>query len=117
MSGLRGRLGGDVFSGRGWGGAGFGGAFGPESGVEVGEDAVTVFDLGEAGGHVFVEDAVVLEGLPDDLEFEELVVVGEEAGLGVVARGAGGDEELPVGGFEEEEFAAELLSDARAKVG
>ena len=50
-------------------------------------------------------------------ELVELVVVGEEADLGVVAGGAGGDEELPVGGFEQEEFAAELLDDASAEVG
>ena len=115
--GLRGRFGGDVFFGGRWGCAGCGGAFGPEAGVEVGEDAVAVLDLREAGGHVFVEGAVVLEGLPDGLEFEELVVVGEEAGFGVVARGAGGDEELPVGGLEQQELAAELLNDAGAESG
>ncbi len=43
--------------------------------------------------------------------------MGEEADLGVVAGGAGGDEELPVGGFEEEKFAAELLHDALAEGG
>ena len=37
--------------------------------------------------------------------------------LGVVAGGSGGDEELPVGGFEQEELAAELLDDARAALG
>ena len=51
------------------------------------------------------------------LSLEELVVVGEEADLGVVARGAGGDEELPVGGFEQQELAAELFHDARAQLG
>ena len=56
--------------------------------------------------------AVGLRVLPDGFELVELVVVGVEAELGVVARGAGGDEELPVGGFEEEEFAAELFDDA-----
>ncbi len=43
--------------------------------------------------------------------------MGEEADLGVVAGGSGGDEELPVGGFEEEELAAELLHDALAEGG
>ena len=89
--------------------AGFVRAGGPEGGVDVGEDAVAEFDCGEAFAHVFVEGAVGFEGLPDGLEFVELVVVGEEAELGVVAGGAGGDEELPVGGFEQEELAAELL--------
>ena len=37
-----------------------------------------------------------------DFELVELVHVGLEAELGVVAGGAGGDEELPVGGFEQE---------------
>ncbi len=40
--------------------------------------------------------------------------MGEEADLGVVAGGSGGDEELPVGGFEEQELAAELFHDAGA---
>ena len=43
--------------------------------------------------------------------------MGVEAELGVVAGGAGGDEELPVGGLEQQELAAELLDDALAEVG
>ncbi len=88
------------------------GAGGPEVGVDVGEDAVAFFDGGEAG-FLFRGDGVVgFEMLPDGLELVELVDVGLEAELGVVAGGAGGDEELPVGGFEQEELAAELLDDA-----
>jgi len=41
--------------------------------------------------------------------------VGEEADFGVVAGGSGGDEELPVGGLEQEELAAELFDDAGAE--
>ena len=109
-------LGGDSFPGGGGFVAELRGTSGPEAGIDVGEDAVAEFDLVEAAGQVLIEGAVVLECLPNGFEFEELVVVGEEAGLGVVAGGAGGDEELPVGGFEQQQLAAELLYDARADV-
>ena len=70
------------------------------------------------GGLLFGGDgAGGLEGLPDGFDLVELVVVGEEAELGVVAGGAGGDEELPVGGLEQKELAAELLHDALAEGG
>ncbi len=59
--------------------------------------------------------AVAAERVPERAEFVELIAVGVEAELGVIARGAGGDEELPVGGFEEQELAAELFDDALAE--
>ena len=93
------------------------GVQGPVGGVDIREDAVAFFDGGEAGGLVVVEGAVVLPGLPDGFDLGPLLVVGEEAELGVIAGGAGGDEELPVGGFEEEELAAELLHDLGSKGG
>ena len=77
----------------------------------MGEDAVALLNGGQAGLHMGVELAVGGVGLPDLLELEELFVVGEEAELGVIAGGAGGDEELPVGGLEQEQLAAELLGD------
>jgi len=61
------------------------------------------------------DGAVGFEVLVDGFEFVELVVVGGEAEFGIVACGSGGDEELPVGGFEEKEFAAELFNDAFAE--
>ncbi len=88
------------------------GAGGPEVGVDVGEDAVAHFDGGEAFGLFGGDGSVGFQMLVDGLELVELVHVGLEAELGVVAGGAGGDEELPVGGFEEEELAAELFDDA-----
>src|SRR6185312_839017 len=45
----------------------------------------------------------------------ELIIVGEEANLRVVAGRAGGDEELPIGGLEQQKLAAELLHDAFAE--
>ena len=81
-------------------------------GVDVGEDVVAEFYFGEAGFLLWGDGAGGFEGLVDGFELVELVVVGEEADLGVVAGGSGGDEELPVGGFEEEKLAAELLQDA-----
>src|SRR3981081_1395613 len=80
---------------------------GPEAGIDVGDSAGAGFDLGEALILRTGEDAGGFEALPDGFDLVELVVMGEEADLGVVARGSSGDEELPVGGFEEEEFAAE----------
>src|SRR6267143_1167627 len=88
---------------------------GPVARIDVGEDAVAAFDLGEAVALGHGERAGGFEALPDGFDLVELVVVGEEADLGVVARGSGGDEELPVGGFEQEELAAELLQDALAE--
>ena len=88
----------------------------PQAGIEVGEDVVAELDLSEAGFLSKGETARLFEGLVDGFDLVELVVMGEEANLGVVARGSGGDEELPVGGLEEEEFAAELLDDAFADV-
>ena len=87
---------------------------GPEARIDVGKDAVTAFYFGEAVLLGFGECAGGFVALPDGLDLVELIVVGEEADFGVVARGSGGDEELPVGGFEEEEFAAELLDDSLA---
>jgi hypothetical protein len=109
---------GDGFS-MGWSwcwslGADLFGACYPEAGVDVGEDAVAIFDLSETcllrGG----EGAGEFEALPDSLDLVELIVMGEETDLSVVAGGAGGDQELPVGGLEEKKFAAELLYDAGA---
>ena len=93
-------------------GAVLAGTGGPEVGVDVGEDAVADFDGGEAF-FLFGGDGLVgLQVLVDGLELVELIDVGFEAELGVVTGGSGGDEELPVGGFEEEELAAELFDDA-----
>src|SRR5271170_2432413 len=103
--------------GEGRSGAGLGGADYPEAGIDVGEDAVALFDFGQTRLLGFSDCAGCFEGLPESFDFVELIVVGEEADLGVVAGGAGGYEELPVGGFEEEELAAELLHDAKAEVG
>lgn len=93
------------------------GTCGPETGVDVREDAVALLDGGEAVFLFCGEGIGGLTGQPDLCEFVELVVVGVEAELGVIARGAGGDEELPVGGFEQKEFPAELLDDALAQGG
>ncbi len=93
------------------------GSGGPVAGVDVEEDAVATLDLGEAVVLGFGEGADGFEALPDGFDFVELVVVGEEANLRVVAGGSGGDEELPVGGFEEEELAAELFCDSLTQVG
>ena len=90
---------------------------GPEAGLDVGEDAVAAFDLGKAVFLSLGEGAGGFEALPDAFDLVELVVVGEETDLRVVARSSGGDEELPVGGFEQEEFAAELLNDALTEGG
>jgi len=97
------------------GGDGFFGGGGPEAGIDFGEDAVALFDFGEAGLLGFGDRAGRFVGLPDGFDFVELIVMGEEADFGVVACGTSGDEELPVGGFEEEEFAAELLHDAQGE--
>ena len=67
------------------------GVVGPVGWVYVGEDAVAELDLGEAGFLLEGDGGGGLEGLVDGLELVELVVVGEEADLGVVAGGAGGD--------------------------
>ena len=92
-------------------------AGGPEAGIDVEEDVVAEFDGGEADLLIGGDGVVGLEVLPDGLELVELVVVSFEAEFGVVAGGSGGDEELPVGGLEEEEFAAELFDDALAEGG
>ncbi len=85
---------------------------GPEVRIDVGEDAVAQFDGGEAFFLFGRDGAVRFQMLPDGFELVELVHVGLEAKLGVVSGSAGRDEELPVGGLEEEKLAAELLDDA-----
>src|ERR1700712_482121 len=67
---------------------------GPEAGVDVGEDAVANFDGDEALFLLLREAAVGGVAEPCFFELVELVVVGVEAEFGVVAGGAGGDEEL-----------------------
>ena len=81
--------------------AGLFGTCDPVARVDVGEDIIAAFDFGEAVVLGFRKGAGGLEALPDRFDFVELVVVSKEADLGVVASGSGGDEELPVGGFEE----------------
>ncbi len=93
-------------------GAVLAGAGGPEVGVDVGEDAVALFDGGEAGFLLQADGLVGFEVLPDGFELVELIHVGLEAEFGVVSRCTRRDEELPVGGFEEQELAAELFDDA-----
>ena len=95
--------------------AGLFGSGSPVGRVDVGEDAIAALYFGEAGV-LFGSDGVCgLEGLPDGFDLVELIIVGEEANFCVVAGGTGGDEKLPVGRFEEEEFAAELLEYSLAK--
>jgi hypothetical protein len=93
------------------------GAFGPEGGVEVGKDVVTGFNGREAGFLLGGETLTGLNGVEDLFEGVELVLVGVEADFGVVAGGEGADEELPIGRFEQEEFAAELFDDAGGELG
>ena len=63
----------------------------PEGGIDVTEDIIAEFDVGETGRLRGGELAGGFEGLPDGFEVVEMVVVSEEAHLCVVAGCAGGD--------------------------
>ena len=60
--------------------------------VDSGKDVVAELDFFEAACLRGGEFAGGFEALPEGFEVVELVVVGQETGLGIVAGSAGGDE-------------------------